>query len=437
MSKNISRRDFLKIASISTGAAVLAACGGKATETEGGEAQPPSEGEVTLEFWTFNDYAVGKPLEIFNGFITEFQDKNPGIKVNLTGKPGSDILAALITGASSGELPDSIQIQLGVGGDLIEVGALADMAPYWNTMSEEFQTQFNPGSMDPCIQEGKVWGLPFSAFATILFRNLKVLKGAGIDPEAGVVDWPDFVSQLEKVTAAGYKGNGKFLGNDWCQMHYYGGVPGTSKKTINPDGKSTALTAEAYTKLFEFGLETKPYSIGSFMYDTATSDLFMTDQLGFVSMGPWLAPTLDEAVTSKGLEYDAIEIPGQTADWKGTIRGGEFTGMCPTKNIDANWKWVSFLSDYPQEAKFASGIGRLMANDKALAQPEVQANYLVQLTGKAFNTAVDEALFMKKVASGWTQPEIDYGNQVDTGAMSPSEAAEKMIADMNSILAGG
>jgi len=442
MSKNISRRDFMKMATVATGAALLAACGGATEEPvssgeEQPEAQPPAAGEVTLEFWTFNDYAVGKALELFNGFIAEFEDNNPGIKVNLTGKPGSDILAALVAGAGTGDLPDSIQIQLGVGGDLIEIGALADMAPYWNTMSDDYKTQFNPGSMDPCIQEGSVWGLPFSAFAAILFRNLKVLEEAGIDTTAAPKDWAEFISQQQQIDAIGKKGNGKLLGQDWCQMHYYGGVPGTAKGVISEDGKSTLLTADAYTQLFQFGLDTKPYAVGSFMFDTATADLFMTDQLGFVSMGPWLAPTLDEAVDSQGLEYDAVEIPGKTAEQKGAIRGGEFTGMCPTDNVDACWKWVSFLSDYPQEAKFAAGIGRLMANDKALTQPEVQDNWLVQLTGAAFNTGVDEALFMRKSATGWQQPEIDYGNQVDTGAMQPAEAAEAMITDINDILAGG
>jgi multiple sugar transport system substrate-binding protein len=443
--KNINRREFLKLAGLTAGAAALAACGGAeepaveepSTEGETTSEEPASEEAVTIQFWTFNDYAMGKPLELFNSFIASFEEANPNIKVNLTGKPGSDILAALLTGAASGDLPETIQIQLGVGGDLIEVGALQDVAPYYSNMSEEFQTQFNPGAMDPCKQEGKVWGLPFSAFAAILYRNLTVLQNAGVDTTNPPKDWAEFVSQMKACTASGVKGNGKFLGQDWCQFHYYGGVPGTAKVRINPDGKSSALIAEAYAKVFQLGLDTQEDVVGSFMFDTATADLFMTDQLGFVSMGPWLAPTLVEAEASKGLKWDAVEIPGETADWKGTVRGGEFTGMCPTKNNDAAWKWMSYVSDYPQEAEFAAGIGRLVANDRAMEVPEVKENWLVQLTYKAFVTGVDEALFMKKTATGFTQPEIDYGTQVDTLAMTPTDAAAAMIPEINSILAGG
>jgi multiple sugar transport system substrate-binding protein len=442
MAKQMSRRDFLKAAGFTTAALTLAACAPAAsapaaTQVSGPTAQPPAAQNVTLEFWTFNDYATGKTLEIFKGWIAKFESANPGIKVNITGKPGSDILANVITGASSGDLPDALQIQLGVGGDLIAINALVDMAPYWGTMSKDFQGQFNKGALDPCIQNGKVYGLPFSAYAAILFRNLKVLKKAGIDPAAGVKDWDDFASQLDKIQKAGLKGTGKILGSDWTQLHFYGGIPGTSKARIAPDGKSTMLKADAYTTLFDYLLKIKPYCVGSNEGDTATADLFMSDQLGFVSMGPWLAPTLDEAKAKSGLEYDAIEIPGQTADSKGSIRGGEFTGICSPKNKDAAWKWVSFISDYPQEASWAAQIGRLMANDKALEQPDAKANWLVQLTGKAFNTAVDETLFMKKVATGFGQPEVDYGNQIDTGALKPADAAPKMIDAINKILSAG
>jgi multiple sugar transport system substrate-binding protein len=449
MLSKTNRRTFLKMAGFTGIGAVLAACGqsstapqvtGAPSATTAQQAAPttaPSAGSATLEFWTFNDYAMGAPLQIFNNFIKQFQDANSGIKVNITGKPGTDILAGVVAGAGSGDLPDAIQIQLGAGGDLIAVNALQDMEPYWATMPKDYQGQFNKGALDPCIQNGKVYGLPFSAYAVILFRNLKVLKKAGIDPAAGVKDWADFASQIEKISKTGVKGYGKVLGAAWSQMHLYGGVPGTAKKTVNDDGKSTALKADAFAQLWDFALKIKPFSAGTVMDDSATHDLFMSDQLGFVSMGPWLAPTLEAAKAKSGLEYDIIEVPGQTANQKGTVRGGEFTGMTSTKNKDATWKFISFISDYPQEATWAATIGRLMANDKALIQPDVQKNALVQLTGKAFNTAVDETLFMKKIATGWTQPQIDYGNQVDTGAMKPADAAPKMIDATNKLLSAG
>ena len=82
-------------------------------------------------------------------------------------------------------------------------------------------------------------------------------------------------------------------------------------------------------------------------------------------------------------------------------------------------------------------LGRFLANDKALQDPAVQENWLVQLTAEAFTLAMAEGPFMLKVASGWGQPEVDYGTLVSEGTMQPQEAAEQMIQEINDILAGG
>jgi multiple sugar transport system substrate-binding protein len=440
MSRRMNRREFLKLAGGTAGAIALSACAPKATEApaEQKPAQPAPPGEeVTLEFWTFNDYAVGKALELFETFIAEFEEANPGTKVNITGKPGEDIRTGLITGAGAGELPDVVQIQMGTGGDLIETGAIADVRTYWDEQSDEFRNQFNQDWMALLLKEGHCWGLPFTAYSTILYRNLNVLKDAGIDPDAGVADWEDFAAQAKTVKEMGPWGLAKILGSDWIHKHWYGGVTGADKSCIAPDGKSTTMEADSYATLFEYLVGLQPYTAEPFMYDTATTDLFVTNQMAFVSMGPWLAPTLEEAKAESGLEYDAVLIPGMTAQDKGGVKGGEFTPVMPGPNLEMAWKWSAYVSDAPQTSRFASELGRFLANDKALQDPAVQENWLVQLTAEAFTMAMAEGPFMLKVASGWGQPETDYGTLVADGSMEPAEAAEKMIQEINEILAEG
>ena len=434
MAQRMSRRDFLKIAGIATSAAFLTACG-PAPADDDTTTQPPADEEVTLEFWTFNDYAVGKALELFETFIAEFEEANPGVKVNITGKPGTDILTGLITGAGSGELPDVVQIQVGTGGDLLQAEALQDVGSFWEADTEDFRSQFNPSWMELLLKGGHCWGLPFTAYSTILYRNLTVLKDAGIDPDAGIKDWDDLFEQAKKVKETGPWGLCKVLGDGWLHKHWYGGVTGAKQATIASDGKSTLMEADVYAKLFEYLVSLKPYTAEPFMYDQAATDLFITNQLAYVSMGPWLAPTLEEAVTESGLEYDAVQIPGQTGNDFGGVRGGEFTPIMPGSNVEKAWAWARYLSDAPQTARFAAELGRFLTNDKALEDPDVQKNALVQLTAKAFQTAVDEGPFMLKVSANWSQPETDYGTLVDDGSMSPTDAADQMIAEMNEILA--
>jgi hypothetical protein len=78
-----------------------------------------------------------------------------------------------------------------------------------------------------------------------------------------------------------------------------------------------------------------------------------------------------------------------------------------------------------------------MANDKALQQPAPMANWLVQLTSKSFPEAMNEGPFMKKLPTGWSQPEIDHGSLVDQGTETAEEGAQKLIDEMNAILSEG
>jgi multiple sugar transport system substrate-binding protein len=59
---------------------------------------------------------------------------------------------------------------------------------------------------------------------------------------------------------------------------------------------------------------------------------------GFVS-GPFAEPAFEQAKKQKGLEYDYILIPGQTADIHGGVYRGEFLAVLNTKKADAAWKW--------------------------------------------------------------------------------------------------
>ena len=90
----ISRRDFLKIAGITGGAAAMAACGSQETATtapqpeEGEEeAEQPVEMEkVELTFWTpggSDQYCAG-----FTEIAENYMKENPNISISISGERG-------------------------------------------------------------------------------------------------------------------------------------------------------------------------------------------------------------------------------------------------------------------------------------------------------------------------------------------------------------
>jgi len=168
--------------------------------------------------------------------------------------------------------------------------------------------------------------------------------------------------------------------------------------------------------------------------DQAATDLFTTNKMAFFVSGPFADPAFQQAKKNSGLDYDYILIPGQTADIHGAVYGGEFLAVLKTNKADAAWKWASFLADAAQMKRFAAGIGRYVSNDVVLADPEIKKNALLQLTSKAFATAVPEVPLMADLPEQFLQPMADNGTLILLGKQTPQQAAKNAIDQMNQSL---
>ena len=125
----ISRRKFLAATGAAlAGSALLAACGPAAgpapAPTAGGQppagtaptaaataaarSQPPAGQAVTIDVW--DDIGPGPGEDALKKMITDFQEKNPNIKVNRVFKPtppGTQVNPDLLTAIASGTPPDA------------------------------------------------------------------------------------------------------------------------------------------------------------------------------------------------------------------------------------------------------------------------------------------------------------------------------------------
>lgn len=384
---------------------------------------------VKLVYWTFSDYTAGAPGDMMKEFISEFEAQNPNITVELVGKPDTDIESGLIAGASSGELPDLFNLAYNAGEDVASLGIVKDVSSMWNAMPDDYRQQFSEKAVQGLQVDNKMYGLPFTAYSAILYRNLTVLKAAGIDPSAGIKDWADWLSQMQKVQDAGYKAMGNYTGDGWFIMIFLGGIQGVQNAVV--DGKTT-ITADQLAKAYDFLKSASQYCTDASPADQATSDLFTTNKLAFMPNGPWADPTY-KAV--EGLDYDAVVIPGETADYAGGVHGGEFFGLTDGPNAEAAWKLATFLAGKEQMIRFGSQLGRANFNDAAMNDATVQANTLVALTSKAASMGMPDAAYFQPFPLKVRQPLTDYAIQAVKGDMTPEDAAQKAIDTINDILA--
>ncbi len=113
----------------------------------------------------------------------------------------------------------------------------------------------------------------------------------------------------------------------------------------------------------------KPLTSGTSRNDQATKDLFITNQLAFHVVGPWVDPTYRQAAQDSGLKYDFVLVPGAKAGDHGGIKSYEIVGVAPGKNADIAWQFASYIAEKKQMVRWAKLLSRYNANAAAMADP--------------------------------------------------------------------
>jgi ABC-type glycerol-3-phosphate transport system substrate-binding protein len=387
---------------------------------------------VTVEFWTFDDWGRGVAGDLFHTFVAEFEKANPDIKINFVAKPGNDIQSGLVTGASSGTLPDAYTMGFNAGDALVRAQVPEDVSKYFNALPAAYKGQFAKPAMDALTSGKAVYGVPFTSYAIILYRNLNVLKKAGIDPNAGIKDWADWTAQMKKIKAAGFQAMPDFRGEEQLIEGMLGGM---GVKNGVADGKTTVKESEVKAVLDAIQ-PMIPYMSEIDNWDQGSSDMFKQDKLAFIFSGPWGNPDFEALSKSNpGFKYDFVNIPGKTTSQVSGVYGGEWFGVGKgSKNAAQAFKFISYLADSPQAARFAAQLGRTVQNTVAMKDKQAAANRLNQVVYKTATMGFQDSAWFQFWPIDARQ---DFAHAVGNIAkgMSTSDAAKQCIADLNKTLA--
>ena len=399
---------------------------------------PAQADDTTLEYWVYSDFAQGEALALQKEFISEFEDAHPGVKINITGKGDDDLTAGQIAGAASGTVPDVFMNGQAFGAQLAEVGAMANIYDKFMAMPEDFRKQFDEEALKGCMPSAKVlYCLPYTGFGSLLFRNLTVLEKAGIDTTTPPATWAEWLDQMKKVKAAGAFAipDETLVFNSIAEIYATSGD--NSSWGFNWQDKTTLIKPDIMTKVLQKFVDMKPLTSGTSRNDQATKDLFISDQLAFHTVGPWVNPTYEEAAKTSGLKYDFVLIPGDTAGKSGGIRSYEIVSVAPGKNTDIAFEFAAYITAKEQMTRWAKLLSRYNANAAAMADPEVSKLPLIEASVRAAHGATDVAApyFQGTVPSCYNSTVVDYASAVADGEYEPADGAEQLIAELNECLA--
>jgi len=163
----------------------------------------PLAAQAQTEVSFYYPVAVGGPItKIIDGYATEFEKENPGIKLKpiYSGSYQESITKAL-TAVKSGE-PPVMSILLSTDMfTLIDEDAIVPFDSFVKTADDQaWLKSFYPAFMENSQTGGKVWGIPFQRSTIVLYWNKEMFKDAGLDPNRPPANWKETVDYSQKLT---------------------------------------------------------------------------------------------------------------------------------------------------------------------------------------------------------------------------------------------
>ncbi|WP_449065321.1 extracellular solute-binding protein [Planomonospora algeriensis] len=393
------RRAFSAATIVAALALAVSACGGGDSGSTAAPAQsaPADPSKISGEITWWDTVRPDSEGPTFQALIKDFQAKYPNIKVNYVNVPSDQAQNKFQTAAQAGTgAPDVIRSEVAWTSQFASLGYLQ---PLDGTRAVENESDFLPGPLSSTKYNGKTYAVPQVTDTLALIYNKRLLK------EAGWEKAPTTVEELkqaaldvkEKTGAAGLALNvdAYFL---LPFMYGEGGdMLDVQNKKITINSPENAKAMGVVSDLITSGAASKPAIQDSY----ANAMTVLKDgKAAMIYNGPWALAELYQGKEFKDKENLGIApVPAGSAKAGAPTGGWNYAIYAGSKNIDASYEFLRFMSTVEAQAKVAKEISLLPTRASAYDNADVKAN-------------PDVAVFKPIMETATPRPWIPEGGQL-------------------------
>ncbi|MDR6868173.1 multiple sugar transport system substrate-binding protein [Microbacterium resistens] len=356
------------VALVAATALVLSGCAGGSSD---------AGGDRTI---TFMGWGSPQEVDVFKDMIGQFEDENPGVKVDYISVPATDFATKLQTMIASKKVPDVFYLAPENVMPYADSGIIADLSGF--VADNEIFDEKNvwPNAIDMYRYDGKtpgkgaIYGLPKDIGPFALAYNKDLFAAAGITPPAPDTPWTwdEFVAAAKKLTTG--EGADKVYGSAPYSLE--SAVWSNGADWLDADHTTVTVTDPAFVEALQWvadlGLKEgvvpsseEESSLGSFQR-------FIDGKIGMMGIGPWSQGQLwDEA----GFDWDIMPWPvspktKERATWYGGIG---FAVAGASKHQDDASKLAAFLAVNQDAQRTNMEKGQAVPNLIDMAEKEYLA----------------------------------------------------------------
>src|SRR5260221_754238 len=306
---------------------------------------------VKMSFWSRDSDEA-----LVRGLVKAWNASHPN-QIEVTIIPAADFVTKIGTAVAGGAAPDIMAIDLiyvpafAAADQLTEITDMAKALPYFDKLS--------PSHVRLATYKDKLYGLPFSAEASVLMWNKGLFKQAGLDPEKGPTTWDEIYNDAKKITALGNGNYGYYFSGACAGCNAFTFAPliwASGGDILSKDYSQPTLTdpkvkatLEFYHKMWAEKLIPEGAKV-----DTGNDffNAFQTGKIGMVGTGAFAQGTLK--ANHPEIEFGVTYLPGQTGG-KSSFAGGDSIAIPKgSKYVKEAFEFIQWsLSDDVQLEQFA------------------------------------------------------------------------------------
>jgi multiple sugar transport system substrate-binding protein len=325
-------------------ALLATACGSGTSGAEG-----TASGTITM-------WARDSDASFVKQVVDSYNSSQDKIKVELTIVPANNFVQKFGASAATGSAPDVAAIDLIYIPYFASKGTLEDLSGRSRELA--YMDKFSPSHMRLAKWEDRLYALPFSAEASVLYYNKDLFKRAGLDPDKPPRSWAEVASAARKIRA---------LGRDVYGYYFSGACGGCNIFTIMPyiwAGGGEILESrgsEVQSTIASSPPVAEALTVFSDMWkagvipEAAKSDNgsnfngpFQTGKVGMYGGGAFGIGTLEK---DPKLDFGVTYLPGKTpGQWSSFAGGDEIAIPSRSKHKAAAWEFLKWVTSEKAQA---------------------------------------------------------------------------------------
>lgn len=332
-----------------------------------------NDGDVTITWW--HNATADPQKSMWEEVAKEFEEANPGVKVEVTGYQNEDLQRTLIPNAlASGDAPDIFMVW--PGGEVRSQAAAGHLLDLTDVMSETIAEY--GGTVKPWQVEGKQYAIPYTFGIEGFWYNKDLFEQAGITATPETL--PELVEANEKLRAIGVAPISVGAGDLWPAGHwwYQFALAACSTETLQ-----TAIPALDFTdpcwveagELLQDFVATNPFQDGFLAASgqqgaDSSAGLVANGNAAMELMGSWNAGQIGSLTPDAEVPewlgwFPMVSVPGTAGDPTITMGGGDGFGVhkdAPAEAVEL----LKYIASADVQKRFAETGAGIPAHPEAV-----------------------------------------------------------------------